>query len=205
MRKEERAMNPPIETRKGVRISLWVAVALFLCLGVTGAALAEPVTFDLKYQLEEGTGTAVGTFTVDSSLLAPNVETEDLADLLCFQLIITVPGIPVQTFTKADIDGWIFETDGSGAILNVNFDGDSSSGDFFIWGWPSPNFALGFYDESATSPGDFIAIFVGDPEQGGVCGTGAGVPTLSLPGLVALMLLVGVAAALALRRGAILG
>ena len=198
-------MNPPIETRERVRMPLWVAVALFLCLGVTGAALAEPVTFNLNYDTVEGSGTAFGTFTVDSSLLGPNVETEDLADLLCFQLIITVPGIPVQTFTKADIDGWIFETDGSGAILNVNFNGDSSSGDFFIWGWPSPNFALGFYDESATSPGDFIAIFVGDPEQGGVCGEVTAVPTLSVPGLIALMLLVGVAAALALRRGATLG
>jgi len=201
-------MNHLAEGRARVRASLWVAVALFLCLGVTGAALAEPVTFNLNYETLDGTGTAVGTFTVDSSLLIPDVSTRDLADLLCFQLIITVPEIRRQTFTKADVQTWIFETDPSGAFLNVNFETYDSPGGFFIWGWdspPYPPFVLGFYDDSAVDPGDYIALFLGHPEQGGVCGEPTGVPTLSLSGLVALMLLVGVAAALALRRGAILG
>jgi len=195
-------MNHLSEPRERVKISLGVAAALILTVVLTGTALATPVTFNLNYTLEGGSGAAVGTFTVDSSLLVPDVNTMDLADLLCFNLTVTVPGAPTQTFTKADLSYWFFVTDSSANIENVNFFMEEcGSRDFYIWGYSM--LMLAFYD--CSGPPRPIALFGAHPEEGGSCTGLTGVPTLARTGLVALMLLVGVAAALALRRGATLG
>ena len=197
-------MNPPVVTPRKVRISLVLGGLLLFSAGLASTALATPVTFNLNYQTP-GAGAAVGTFMVDSSLLVPNVdigETDGLDDLLCFNLTVTVPGVPTQTFTKADLDYWYFKTDGSGDIQDVNFFmTECGSRDFFIDGIIF--LTLGFYDCSDRE--NELAAFQAHPEQGGVCEGAMGVPALSFSGLVALLMLVGIAAVLVLRRGAAVG
>jgi len=197
-------MNHLAENRTRVTVSLCAAVALLLSLGITGAAMATPVTFNLNYETVGGAGTAVGTFTVDDTLLRPNVDirSEDgLADLLCFQLTVSVPGAGTFIFTKADLYGWAFQTDAFGDFEDANFFMNCGSRQFIVDGFTY--FSLGFYQCPQSEAR--IAAFVAHPEQGGTCGGAAEVPALDRTGLLALMLLVGVAAALALRRGAILG
>ncbi len=199
-------MKPGIETRKGRTLAARRAGFVFLMLGVAGAALAAPVTFNLNYTTLSGAATAVGTFAVDSSLLAPNVfigSDDGLDDLLCFNLTVTLPtGLPL-TFTQADLDGWTFSTDASANFLDVNFFMNACGSYSYIVDGRAP-FGLGLFQ----CPDDVnsIAAFEADPTPGGACeGFGQSIPTLSLPGLVALLLLVGVAAVLVLRRGASLG
>jgi len=197
-------MKPPIKTRKGVTISLLVAAVLFASLSVAGTALATPVTFNLNYTTGDA-ATAVGTFSVDSSLLVPNViiESEDgLGDLLCFNLTVTIPTGLTLTFTKVDLDGWAFVTDAGGNFTDVNFFMDSArcaSRTFRING--EAPLVLRLFDCSFGP----VAEFQAHPEQGGVCEGAMGVPALSLSGLVALLMLVGIAAVLVLRRGTGLG
>ena len=202
-------MNPPIETRKGVTISLWVAAVLFASLCVAGTALATPVTFNLNYGTP-GAGTAAGTFTVDSSLLVPDVETHDLANLLCFNLTITVPGVPTQTFTKADLDDWYFRTHpDTGAITAATFGMDPirrcPGYAFIIIDVDSFQFCAYDCEGPFGSSDPTLGCFEANPVEGGVCEAGGMVPTLSLSGLLVLLLAVGAAAVLILRRGSGLG
>ena len=200
-------MNPPIGTRNTVRTLLPVAAVMILVLGVAGAALAAPVTFNLNYTTTYGEGTAVGTFTVDDSLLVADVETEDLADLLCLNLTVTIPGAPIQVFTKADLTRWYFSTNASAVIRAATFgmdEGRCSTRDYIIQDLDP--FEFGIYDcEGPIGPSNALAVFSADPTEGGVCEGAAAVPAVSLPGLAALLLLVGIGAALVLRRGATLG
>ncbi len=124
-------MNPRIETPERVKTSSGIAAALILTVVLAGTALATPVTFNLNYETS-GPGTAAGTFTVDDSLLAPDIYTMDLADLLCFEITITVPGVPVQTFTKADLAYWTFDTNASGGFEDVNFSMSCDSREFIV-------------------------------------------------------------------------
>jgi len=194
------------ETRRGLSLPVRIAAVAILTLAASGVALAAPVTFDLQYATTMGSATAVGTFTIDDSLLVPNVhiESEDgLDDLLCFNITVTLPtGLPVA-FTKADLDGWSFWTDASAVITDANFFMEECGSQSYRINGTEP-FDLGLFP---CPDGGRIGGFHANPTQGGVCeesGANA-VPTLSLPGLVALVLLVGIAAVLAVRRGATLG
>jgi len=194
------------ETRRRLSIVVRVSVVLALALGLTGIAVAAPVTFNLNYTTSGG-ATAVGTFAVDSSLLGPNVfigSDDGLDDLLCFNLVVTLPtGLPL-TFTKADLDGWTLSLDSNADFLDVNFFMEACGSYSYIIDGRAP-FALGVFQ--CPDDDNTIAAFDAHPAQGGVCeGFGGSIPTLSHGGLVALLLLVGVAAVLALlRRGATLG
>lgn len=177
---------------------------LLLLVGAVGVASAAPVTFNLNYVAIEGTGTAVGTFTIDDSLLAPDTQVDGLEYLLCFQVTIDVPGIPVQTFTRADLDGFVFNIGEGGVIYDVNFfmEGPCPIGQFLIDGveplW------LGFFACTGGEP-DGIIVFAADPTQGGVCAaTSTVIPTLSPIGVAALVALLAGAALAVLRRGSTL-
>jgi hypothetical protein len=174
---------------------LGVAVAAVTALA--GVAAAAPVTLNLNYTTTIGTGTAVGAFTIDDSLLAHNTEHSNLADLISFNLTIT--GLATSpnstTFTKADLDQWHWDIDAGGTITDANFfmDLGATNADGYRINGTEPN-ELSLYDGgSSTSP--MIAQFEADPSQAG------GVPTLSLVGLAALAALVAFAALLVLRRG----
>ena len=166
---------------------------------LAGVAAAAPVTLNLNYTTTIGTGTAVGTFTIDDSLLAPNSSASGLTDLIAFNLTITgLSSSPSSTtFTLADLDDFSFKTDGSGVITDANFFmnvGETNADGYRING-TEPN-ELSLYDGgSSTSP--MIAQFEADQSQVGI------VPTLSLVGLAALAALVAVAALQVLRRGAL--
>ena len=60
---------------------------------------------------------------MDSSLLAPNIFTDDLNDLV--SVSITFTGLTASpsstTFTKDDLAFWVFSTEFSGEIFDMNF------------------------------------------------------------------------------------
>jgi hypothetical protein len=177
-----------------------VGVAVAAVTALAGLATAAPVTLNLNYTTTIGTGTAVGTFTIDDSLLAPNSSTSNLSDLISLNLAITgLSTSPSSTiFTKSDLDGWDWNTDAGGVITDVNFFmnvGETNADGYRING-TEPN-ELSLYDGgSSTAP--MIAQFEADPSR-----AGGGVPTLSVVGLAALVALVAIAALLVLRRGAV--
>jgi hypothetical protein len=185
---------------KWVRVA---AIALCLCASA-GVATADPVTFNLNYAVIQGTGSADGTFTIDNSLLGPSMSSSSLKDLLCFSVTVCVPGIPCKTFTKADLSSWTFATNASGVIRDANFFMDRPSctaGHYQING--VEELQLGFFacPYASVSPSDAVSVFEGSPTEGGVCGEA--VPTLSIVGLAALVLLLGGVALAVLKRGAV--
>jgi|GEM_PF-5614495 len=143
---------------------------IILALGISGSALASPVTFNLNYSTVSGTGTATGTFTIDSSNLGPNVTLggfADLSGLISFQL--TVSGLPTSpsstTFAAADLDAWIYSTGPSGNLTDVNFfmPAPNVNGDGYAILGTDP-FELSIFDGAANdSPA--VAVFAASPAQ----------------------------------------
>jgi len=102
-----------------------VGLAICAALAATGA-LAAPYTYTFHYATLGGPGQATGTAVFDDSLLAPNTALDftcDLSQLTSFDLTITgLPTSPSSTsFTKADLNAWKFDTDGTGKITDINF------------------------------------------------------------------------------------
>jgi hypothetical protein len=191
--------------RSVLRNAVQATTVLILVAGSAGMALAAPVTFNLNYTRVLGDGTAVGTFTVDDSLLAPGTTTTSLSQLLCFNLTITgIPGRDPFYFSQADLSSWILTIDASGTIENVNFYMDCRQNVPVLFGNGNLTQELISWGSCPPDLGLIHGRFVASPTRGGVCqGASAMIPTVSLPGLVALLLLVGTAAVLALKRGAI--
>ena len=106
--------------------SLSLAAAT-LSLGIVASpASAALVTLSLTFTYNSGAFTAssgTGSFTIDDSLLAPDVFTDDLNDLQDFSATFTdLAATPTTTsFALSDLSGWLFETDASANIFDVNF------------------------------------------------------------------------------------
>jgi hypothetical protein len=92
--------------------------------------MAAPVTVPLNYPLAGGYA-ATGSVTYDDVIQVPNTLTGNPADttgLIAMNLTVTGPGLPGGTtsFTQADIDGWIFQTNSANAIADLNFFGHAN-------------------------------------------------------------------------------
>lgn len=177
------------------------------CLMLTAASLsAAPVVVNLNYTTSSGTGTAVGTVTLDDSLLAPNTAGSVNCDLsLIYSFTLTVSGLPTSpsstSFSKADLNGYYISTDDNGQITDLNFfmlnhictparfnaDGYALDGD--------TTFIVGLYQNTGEGVPPEIASFEAAPAV-----VGPAIPTLSWPGLAALAMLILVAGALVAGR-----
>lgn len=181
------------------RVVMALAAGVLVVVGTAGTAMAAPVTFTLNYQTVSGAGTAAGTFTVDDSLLVPDMTAEGVGYLLCATITVTVPGIPVQTYHRWNFNDFYFTTDASGEIIDVNFfmNENNCPGGFRING--TEEFELTFYQ----CPNTEVSVFHASPTEGGVCEAveAPRIPTSSPLGLAVLVLLLAAVALVVLRRG----
>jgi PEP-CTERM motif len=106
-----------------MRFARFIALVV-LTLGLTVTS-AQASLIQIDFSLGGGTTTTTGTGTAvfDSSFLAPSSFTTNLADLQDFSLTLTgIPGSPSSTtFTKSDLNFWIFQTDAAANIRDLNF------------------------------------------------------------------------------------
>jgi IPTL-CTERM motif len=176
------------------RIAWALAVCAVLALGAASAAAA-PVTIYMHYSTFSGTANADASIVIDDGSLAPSTFTIDLADLTSLSLTVTgLPGSPSSTtFTKADLDGWIYGTDASGAFSDINFfmnSGHVNADGYSINGVEALTLAI--FDHTGLA----LAVFGAHPSTD----PSISVPTLSTAGLVALSLLIALAAVSTLVR-----
>ena len=107
-------------------VNQWRALLAAVFMLAATAAAAAPFTLPLTYT-PSGNLTLTGSVTFDDSLLAPNSDNgfDTLNGLDAVTLTATGPGIPggAQTFTLADIGGWILGTNNNGRFTDLNFFG----------------------------------------------------------------------------------
>ena len=96
-----------------MNLRLALACCAALLLGASSTASAAPMAIDFSLIPATTMISATGTAVVDSSLLAPNIFTDDLNDLV--SVSITFTGLTASpsstTFTKDDLAFWVFSTE----------------------------------------------------------------------------------------------
>jgi len=103
-------------------------------LGVAGASAA-PISFALTF---EPTGTTVqgsgtGSFTIDDSVLAPNIGVMDIAAVSAFSAnFVDVPGLGALAFDLADLASINLKTDSSAAMTSLSFATNTSATDPYM-------------------------------------------------------------------------
>ncbi len=97
-----------------------------LWLGLSGLALAQTTTLTIRYGGNAGSS-GVAVLTVNNSLLAPNSSTgfnvPPGPELVSLDLTLSgLSAVPTTTsFTKANLTGWLLNTDAAGQITDINF------------------------------------------------------------------------------------
>jgi len=170
------------------------ALALVSALAVGAASAA---TLPLNYVADAGDPaiTITGSVSFDDAIWTPNQNIfGGLAGLTAVSITVSGPGVPggTQTFTLADMDGWVFRTNGLNQVVDLNFFANAKNG-CFVSGFEV--FLLGYYCDPDGEE-DFLTL------KGLVLvarGPTAPVPALD-PAAIVLLALLLAATVPALRR-----
>jgi hypothetical protein len=96
------------------------------CALAAGPVLAAPVVLPLVYQFEDGNNaiTYGGTVTIDDAIWVPNQDIFELnatPGVLAVNIVVNGPMGYTATFTLAELEGFVFRTNGSNTITDLNF------------------------------------------------------------------------------------
>jgi hypothetical protein len=102
--------------------TIWTAAAT-ATLGFAADVAAAPVTYDVTFTSTTPAGlTGTGFFTVDDSLIGPNAQINNVADVDAFGATFTaVPGFGTLSFDLGDLSSVSIKFDSNGEVGDVTF------------------------------------------------------------------------------------
>jgi len=124
----------------------------------SGAADAAPVAYKFTSTYEDGNANIdiSGTFTIDSSVLAPNLDVSfgSNAGLLAATILVSA-GMTTFSYGLSDIDAYRLQTDAQGRVVGIAFS-TNYVGSYFLY---APGGAFqGFYAPDAESEDEYEVL-----------------------------------------------
>ncbi len=124
----------------------------------SGAAVAAPIPYKFTSTYVDGNASIDinGTFTIDSAVLAPNLDvfSGSNAGLLAATIIVS-SGMTSFSYGLSDIDGYRLQTDAQGRVVGIAFS-TNYVGSYFLY---APEGALqGFYPPEAESEDEYEVL-----------------------------------------------